>query len=118
MKIKLKLKDGRFIESEIIQDITKFRGFYYLMDNGNYVVAKGNSSAIVGLKNMSYTRGYVLTDGDYLEEHLFNKLSNSKKLSKYELLDFYDKVPLTRPCHLRGNLDFRGVLYKHTNIQF
>ena len=53
-------------------------------------------------------------------EHLFNKIKNKQKLSKYEKKDFYEMVNLREPYKKFNNIvyDFREILVKVKNVRF
>ena len=111
----IKTIDGTKTKLEIIEDLTKYRGFYYIFPDG--VLTKANYY----LENVKqkYTRGYSLEASNLLE-HLFNKIKNKQELSDYEKKDFYDLVNLSEPVRLyRGiKYDFREILVKVKNVRF
>lgn len=111
----IKTKDGTTIKLEIIEDLSKFRGFYYIFPDGEMTPAN------YYLENVyqKYTRGYPL-EASNLVEHLYNKIKNKQELSKYEKKDFYSMIDLREPVRLyRGiKYDFREILVKVKNVRF
>ena len=111
----IETKDGTKVKLEIIEDLSKYRGFYYIFPDGE--ITKSNYY----LENVkqNYTRGYTL-EGSNLLEHLFDKIKNKQELSDYEKKDFYDLVNLSEPVRLyRGiKYDFREILVKVKNVRF
>ena len=114
----IKTKDGTNIKLELIEDISKYRGFYFIFPDGDKTKANYNSSCLKGIEE-KYTRGYTLEASNLLE-HLYNKIKNKQELSDYEKKDFYDLVNLAEPVRLyRGiKYDFREILVKVKNVQF
>ena len=114
----IKTKDGTGIKLELIEDIAKYRGFYYIFPDGETTKATYNSSCLKDVEE-KYTRGYTLEASNLLE-HLYNKIKNKQELSDYEKKDFYHLVDLSEPVRLyRGiNYDFREILVKVKNVRF
>ena len=114
----IKTKDGTKVKLEIIEDLSKYRGFYYIFPDGEITTASYNSSCLEDVEE-KYTRGYSLEASNLLE-HLFNKIKNKQELSEYEKKDFYDLVSLRKPVRLyRGiKYDFREILVKVKNVRF
>ena len=114
----IKTKDGTNIKLEIIEDLSKYRGFYYIFPDGEITKANYNSFCLKDVEE-KYTRGYTLEASNLLE-HLYNKIKNKQELSEYEKKDFYDLVNLSEPVKLyRGiTYDFREILVKVKNVQF
>ena len=112
---KIKTIDGTNIKLELIEDISKYRGFYYIFPDGEMTTA---TSYLRDVKQ-NYTRGYPLEASNLLE-HLYNKIKNKQELSDYEKKDFYDLVNLGEPVRLyRGiSYDFREILVKVKNVRF
>ena len=114
----IKLKDSTNTKLEIIEDLSKYRGFYYIFPDGEITKASYNSFCLKDVEE-KYTRGYSLEASNLLE-HLFNKIKNKQELSDYEKKDFYDLVNLSEPVKLyRGiTYDFREILVKVKNVHF
>ena len=114
----IKTKDGTNIKLELIEDISKYRGFYFIFPNGDKTKANYNSFCLKDVEE-KYTRGYTL-EASNLIEHLYDKIKNKQELSDYEKKDFYDLVNLSEPVKLyRGiTYDFREILVKVKNVQF
>ena len=114
----IKTKDGTDIKLELIEDISKYRGYYFIFPDGDKTKANYNSSCLKDVEHR-YTRGYELEASNLLE-HLFDKIKNKQELSEYEKKDFYDLVNLAEPVRLyRGiKYDFREILVKVKNVQF
>ncbi len=114
----IKTKDGTTAKLEIIEDLSKYRGFYYIFPDGEITKANYNSSCLKDVED-KYTRGYTLEASNLLE-HLYNKIKNKQELSDYEKKDFYDLVNLSEPVRLyRGiKYDFREILVKVKNVRF
>ena len=112
---KIKTKDGTDIKLELIEDISKYRGFYYIFPDG--ILTK--ASYYLRDVEQKYTRGYELEASNLLE-HLYDKIKNKQELSEYEKKDFYDLVNLAEPVRLyRGiKYDFREILVNVKNVQF
>ena len=111
----IKTKDGTKTKLEIIEDLSKYRGFYYIFPDG--VITKANY--YLRDVEQKYTRGYNLKASNLLE-HLYNKIKNKQELTDYEKKDFYELVNLSEPVRLyRGiEYDFREILVKVKNVQF
>ena len=116
---KIKTIDGTNIKLELIEDISKYRGFYFIFPNGDKTKANYNSFCLKEVIEQKYTRGYELEASNLLE-HLHDKIKNKQELSEYEKKDFYDLVNLAEPVRLyRGiKYDFREILVKVKNVQF
>ena len=114
----IKTKDGTAIKLELIEDISKYRGFYFIFPNGDKTKANYNSFCLKDVEE-KYTRGYEIEASNLLE-HLYNKVKNKQELSDYEKKDFYDLVNLSEPVRLyRGiKYDFREILVKVKNVRF
>ena len=114
----IKTKDGTKTKLEIIEDLSKYRGFYYTFPDGEITKAKYNSFCLKDVEE-KYTRGYHLEASNLLE-HLYNKIKNKQELSDYEKKDFYDLVNLSEPVRLYIGIkyDFREILVKVKNVQF
>ncbi len=111
----IKTIDGTKTKLEIIEDLSKYRGFYYIFPDG--ILTK--ASYYLRDVEQKYTRGYELEASNLLE-HLYDKIKNKQELSEYEKKDFYDLVNLAEPVRLyRGiKYDFREILVKVKNVQF
>ena len=116
---KIKTIDGTNIKLELIEDISKYRGFYFIFPDGDKTKANYNSSSLKEVIEEKYTRGYTI-EASNLIEYLYNKIKNKQALSDYEKKDFYDLVNLSEPVKLyRGiTYDFREILVKVKNVQF
>ena len=114
----IKTKDGTKAKLELIEDLSKYRGFYYIFPDGALTKANYNSSCLKDVEE-KYTRGYTIEASNLLE-HLYNKIKNKQELSEYEKKDFYDLVNLAEPVRLyRGiKYDFREILVKVKNVRF
>ena len=115
---KIKTIDGTNIKLELIEDISKYRGFYFIFPGGDKTKANYNSFCLKDVEQ-KYTRGYEIEASNLLE-HLYNKVKNKQELSDYEKKDFYDLVNLSEPVRLyRGiKYDFREILVKVKNVRF
>ena len=111
----IETKDGTKTKLEIIEDLSKYRGFYDIFPDG--ILTK--ASYYLRDVEQKYTRGYELEASNLLE-HLHDKIKNKQELSEYEKKDFYDLVNLAEPVRLyRGiKYDFREILVKVKNVQF
>ena len=111
----IKTIDGTKAKLEIIEDLSKYRGFYYIFPDGVLTKARYYLRDV----EQKYTRGYEIEASNLLE-HLFDKIKNKQELSEYEKKDFYDLVNLAEPVRLyRGiKYDFREILVKVKNVQF
>ena len=111
----IKTKDGTKAKLEIIEDLSKYRGFYYIFPDGVLTKARYYLRDV----KQNYTRGYDLEASNLLE-HLYNKIKNKQELSDYEKEDFYELISLRDPVRLyRGIIyDFREILVKVKNVQF
>ena len=114
----IKTKDGTDIKLELIEDISKYRGFYFIFPNGDKTKANYNSSCLKDVEQ-KYTRGYEIENSNVIE-YLFNKIKNKQELTEYEKKDFYEIINLREPVRLyRGiKYDFREILVKVKNVQF
>ena len=112
---KIKTIDGTIAKLEIIEDLSKYRGFYYIFPDGVLTKARYYLRDV----KQNYTRGYDL-EASNLVEHLYNKIKNKQELSEYEKKDFYELISLRDPVRLyRGTIyDFREMLVKVKNVQF
>lgn len=111
----IKTKEGTNVKLEIIEDLSKYRGFYYIFPEGEITKATYYLSNV----EQNYTRGYPL-EAPNLVEHLYNKIKNKQELSDYEKKDFYELINLKEPVKLyRGvKYDFREILVKVKNVRF
>ena len=111
----IKTIDGTKTKLEIIEDLSKYRGFYYIFPDG--ILTK--ASYYLRDVEQKYTRGYKLEASNLLE-HLHDKIKNKQELSEYEKKDFYDLVNLSEPVRLYKGIkyDFREILVKVKNVQF
>ena len=114
----IKTKDGTKAKLEIIEDLSKYRGFYYIFPDGEITKANYNSSCLKDVEE-KYTRGYTLEASNLLE-HLYNKIKDKQELSEYEKKDFYELINIRNPVRLyRGIIyDFREILVKVKNVRF
>ena len=111
----IKTKDGTKAKLEIIEDLSKYRGFYYIFPDGEITKANYYLEDV----RQNYTRGYPL-EASNLVEHLYNKIKNNQELSEYEKKDFYELINLSNPVRrYRGIIyDFREILVKVKNVRF
>lgn len=111
----IKTKDGTNTELEIIEDLSKYRGFYYIFPDGEMTRANYYLPNV----KQKYTRGYPL-EASNLVEHLYNKIKNKQELSEYEKKDFYEMIDLHEPVKLCGGIryDFKEILVKVKNVRF
>ena len=111
----IKTKDGTKAKLEIIEDLSKYRGFYYVFPDG--ILTKANY--YLRDVEQKYTRGYILEASNLLE-HLYNKIKNKQELSDYEKKDFYGLINLREPVVYFNSIayDFRELLVKVKNVQF
>lgn len=114
----IKTKDGTAIKLELIEDISKYRGFYFIFPDGEITKANYNSASFEDIKT-GYSRGYELK-GKNCIEHLYLKLSKGSDLSRNERDEFYEKINLRRPVEIASGVvyDFRDILHKKENVQF
>ena len=105
------------VEVKIIEDIAKYRGFYFKLEDG-YIQANFCSDAKAGLE-VKYSLGFK-TNGKSVVEHLYTKLKNGKKLTKFEKVAFYEDVDLFSPSVQRAGkwYNFREVLHKVKGLEF
>ena len=71
----IKTKDGTDIKLELIEDISKYRGYYFIFPDGDKTRANYNSSSLKDIE-LKYTRGYKV-EGSDLIDHLFDKIKKS-----------------------------------------
>ena len=83
----IETKDGTKAKLELIEDLSKYRGFYYIFPDGALTKATYNSSCLKDVEE-KYIRGYTLEASNLLE-HLYNKIKNKQELSDYEKKDFF-----------------------------
>ena len=114
----IKTKDGTDIKLELIEDISKYRGFYFIFPNGDKTKANYNSSCLKDIE-LKYTRGYKV-EGSNFVDHLFDKIKNKQELSEYEKKDFYEIINLREPVIYFNSIayDFREILVKVKNVRF
>ena len=107
---KIKTIDGTNIKLELIEDISKYRGFYFIFPNGDKTKANYNSFSLKDIE-LKYTRGYKV-EGYNLIDHLFDKIKNKQELSEYEKKDFYEIINLREPVIFFNSIvyDFREIL--------
>ena len=115
---KIKTIDGTDIKLELIEDISKYRGFYFIFPDGDKTKASYNSSCLKDVEQ-KYTRGYEL-EAPNLIDHLFDKIKNKQELSEYEKKDFYELINLREPVKYFNSIayDFREILIKVKNVRF
>ena len=115
----IKTKDGTKAKLEIIEDLSKYRGFYYIFPDGGITKANYNSSCLKEVIEEKYTRGYTLEASNLLE-HLYDKIKNKQELSEYEKKDFYELIDLREPVLYFNSIayDFREILVKVKNVRF
>jgi hypothetical protein len=94
-----------------INNIDDYRGFYIELEDC-FVRASFNET-MLGLQ-CQYKRGFELTFGNSIVEHIYNKLKNKEKLSKSEAKEFYERVDIFSPIvkNAENIYDFRKVLYR------
>ena len=114
----IKTKDGTKVKLELIEDLSKYRGFYYIFPDGEITKANYNSFCLKDVEQ-KYTRGYEL-EASNLIDHLFDKIKNKQELSEYEKKDFYELVNLGEPVKFYKGIkyDFREILVKIKNVHF
>ena len=105
------------VEVKIIEDVEKYRGFYFELEDG-CIQANFCSNVKAGLE-VKYSLGFD-TNGKSDIEHLYAKLKNSKKLTKFEKVAFYENVNLFNPSAQRAGkwYNFREVLHKVKGLEF
>ena len=115
---KIKTIDGTGIKLELIEDISKYRGYYFIFPDGDKTRANYNSSSLKDIE-LKYTRGYKVK-GSNLIDHLFDKIKNKQELSEYEKKDFYELINLREPVKYFNSIayDFREILVKVKNVRF
>ena len=114
----IKTKDGTDIKLELIEDISNYRGYYFIFPDGDKTKANYNSSCLKDVEHR-YRRGYEL-EASNLIDHLFDKIKNKQELSEYEKKDFYELIDLREPviCFNSIAYDFREILVKVKNVRF
>ena len=115
---KIKTIDGTNIRLELIEDISKYRGYYFIFPDGDKTKANYNSSCLKDVE-YRYRRGYEL-EAPNLIDHLFDKIKNKQELSEYEKKDFYELINLREPVKYFNSIayDFREILIKVKNVRF
>ena len=115
----IKTIDGTNIKLELIEDISKYRGFYFIFPNGDKTKANYNSSCLEEDIEQKYARGYKIKTSNLIE-HLYNKIKNKQELSDYEKKDFYELINLREPVVYFNSIkyDFREILIKVKNVRF
>ena len=115
---KIKTKDGTDIKLELIEDISKYRGYYFIFPDGDITKANYNSSCLKDVE-YRYRRGYEI-EASNLIDHLFDKIKNKQELSEYEKKDFYEMINLREPVTYFNSIayDFREILVKVKNVRF
>ena len=114
----IKTIDGTKTKLELIEDISKYRGYYFIFPDGDKTKANYNSSSLKDIE-LKYTRGYKV-EGSNLIDHLFDKIKNKQELSEYEKKDFYELINLREPVKSFNGIayDFREILVKVKNVRF
>ena len=114
----IKTKDGTDIKLELIEDISNYRGYYFIFPDGDKTKANYNSSCLKDVE-YRYRRGYEL-EASNLIDHLFDKIKNKQELSEYEKKDFYEMINLREPVIFFNSIqyDFREILVKVKNVRF
>ena len=114
----IKTKDGTDIKLELIEDISNYRGYYFIFPDGDKTKANYNSSCLKDVE-YRYRRGYEL-EASNLIDHLYNKIKNKHELSEYEKKDFYELIDLREPVIFFNSIayDFREILVKVKNVRF
>ena len=115
---KIKTIDGTNIKLELIEDISNYRGYYFIFPDGDKTKANYNSSCLKDVEHR-YRRGYEL-EASNLIDHLFDKIKNKQELSEYEKKDFYEMINLREPVIFFNSIayDFREILVKVKNVRF
>ena len=115
---KIKTIDGTNIKLELIEDISKYRGYYFIFPDGDITKANYNSSCLKDVE-YRYRRGYEI-EASNLIDHLFDKIKNKQELSEYEKKDFYEMINLREPVTYFNSIayDFREILVKVKNVRF
>ena len=105
------------VKVETIDDITKYRGFYFKLEDG-CIQANFCSNAKEGF-NVKYSLGFE-TNGKSVIEHLYNKLENGELLTKFEKIAFYEDINLFNPSVQRAGkwYNFREVLHRVRALEF
>ena len=114
----IKTKDGTDIKLELIEDISNYRGYYFIFPDGDKTKANYNSSCLKDIEHR-YRRGYEI-EASNLIDHLFDKIKNKQELSEYEKKDFYEMINLREPVIFFNSIeyDFREILVKVKNVRF
>ena len=114
----IETKDGTKTKLEIIEDLSKYRGFYYIFPDGEITKASYNSFCLKDVEE-KYTRGYEI-EASNLIDHLFDKIKNKQELSEYEKKDLYELINLREPVIYFNSIayDFREILVKLKNVRF
>ena len=115
---KIKTIDGTNIKLELIEDISNYRGYYFIFPDGDKTKANYNSSCLKDVE-YRYRRGYEL-EASNLIDHLFDKIKKKQELSEYEKKDFYELRNLREPVIFFNSIeyDFREILVKVKNVRF
>ena len=114
----IKTKDGTDIKLELIEDISNYRGYYFIFPDGDKTKANYNSSCLKDVE-YRYRRGYEI-EASNLIDYLFDKIKNKQELSVYEKKDFYELIDLREPVIFFNSIayDFREILVKVKNVRF
>jgi len=112
-----KIKKSVQVKVKVINDIEKYRGFYFTLSDG-YVVANFCSCIEKGLE-AKYSLGFK-TEGKSVIEHLYNKIENGLSLTKFEKVAFYEDVNLFNPSVQRAGkwYNFQEILHKVRGLEF
>lgn len=120
LSIVVEFKDGRDATLQKINDVKEYRGFWILINGEYYIntICSSNLKTPPKPEETGYSVGFEFT-GNVIE-HLHDKISNKKTLSKNEQKEFYEKVNLSDPIVIVSGklISFKEILHKHTNIQF
>lgn len=113
------VKDGSKIKLEIIEDISNYRGFYFIHSDGTYTKDNYNHSALNNVL-LKYSRGFNIPSDIGVVQYLYEKLKKNSYLNGNELIEFYEKVDLRKPILKEDGLsyDFRSIMVKKENVQF
>ena len=116
---KIKTKYGANIKLELIEDISNYRGYYFIFPDGDKTKANYNNSSCLEDIKYRYRRGYEI-EASNLIDHLFDKIKNKQELSEYEKKDFYEIINLREPVTYFNGIayDFREILVKVKNVRF
>ena len=63
----IKTKDGTAIKLELIEDISKYKGFYFIFPDGEITKANYNSSCLEEVIEQKYTRVYKVEGSDLID---------------------------------------------------